>query len=175
MRVVAADLGGPFESLTFLMGFEGFSYALAEQPDLVEAIRVRVEEILCAVVENTTSMDWVGAQWIADDMGFKTGTLASPEVLRQYVFPTQRRMCEIAHRNGKPVFLHSCGKLDRIMEELIDDIGIDAKHSFEDVIEPVWEAKRKWGEAGGTARRSGHGCAVPGQRGAGARLHPPVH
>ena len=31
------------------------------------------------------------------------------------------------------------------MDELIDDIGIDAKHSFEDAITPVWEAKRRWG------------------------------
>jgi uroporphyrinogen decarboxylase len=145
MKAVAMLPGGPFENLMFLMGFEQLSYALVEQPDLVEAIAERVGETLCALVENTTSMEWVGAQWLNDDMGFKTATLVSPEVFRRYVFPTQRRICEIAHAHGKPVFLHSCGKLDEIMDELIDDIGIDAKHSFEDVIMPVWEAKRKWG------------------------------
>ncbi len=31
------------------------------------------------------------------------------------------------------------------MDDLIDDVGIDAKHSYEDVIMPVWEAKKKWG------------------------------
>jgi uroporphyrinogen decarboxylase len=145
MRTAATIPGGPFENLTFLMGFEQFSYALVDQPDLVAAVAQRVDEILCQVVENTASMDSVGAQWLNDDMGFKNGTLASPEVLRQYIFPTQRRICEIAHRYGKPVLLHSCGKLDEITDELIDHVGVDAKHSFEDVIMPVWEVKRRWG------------------------------
>jgi uroporphyrinogen decarboxylase len=145
MKVATMIPGGPFENLTFLMGFEAFSYALVDQPDLVAAIVERIDQVLCQVVEATASMEWVGVQWINDDLGFKGGTLAAPEVLRQYVFPTQKKLAEIAHRHGKPVFLHSCGKLDAIMDELINDVGIDAKHSFEDVIEPVWEAKRKWG------------------------------
>ena len=146
MKLAATIPGGPMENLTFLMGFESFSYALVDQPDLVAAIARRVDEVLCECVETTAGMECVGVQWINDDMGFKGGTLASPEVLRQYVLPSHKRLAEITHRHGKPVFLHSCGKLDAIMVELIDDIGIDAKHSFEDVIMPVWEAKRIWGE-----------------------------
>ncbi len=146
MKLVATIPGGPFENVTFLMGFESFSYALVEQPDLVQAVIDRVDEVLVKCVEVTSSLDCVGAQWINDDMGFKGGTLASPDTLRKYIFPTQKKLAEIAHRNGKPAFLHSCGKLDAIMDELIDDVGIDVKHSFEDVIEPVWEAKRKWGK-----------------------------
>lgn len=146
MKVAATIPGGPLENLTFLMGFQAFSYALVDQPDLVEAVATRVGGILCQVVETTASMDFVGAQWLNDDLGFKTGTLASPETLRKYVFPAQRRICEIAHRCGKPVLLHSCGNLEGIMPDLLDDVGIDARHSFEHVIMPVWEAKRRWGD-----------------------------
>ena len=32
------------------------------------------------------------------------------------------------------------------MDDLIDDVGIDAKHSFEDKILPVEEAYRRWGD-----------------------------
>ena len=145
MKIIPTIPGGPFENLTFLMGFETFSYALAEQPDLVAAVVEKIDAVLRQVVETTAAMDCVGAQWLNDDMGFKGGPMASPAVLRQYIFPTQKRICELAHRYGKPVLLHSCGKLDVITDELIDDVGIDAKHSFEDVIMPVWEVKRKWG------------------------------
>jgi len=31
------------------------------------------------------------------------------------------------------------------MEELIGDVGIDAKHSFQDGVEPVIDFKRRWG------------------------------
>jgi uroporphyrinogen decarboxylase len=146
MKVVANIPGGPLENLTFIMGFEAFSYALLDQPDLVAAIAQRIDAVLCQVVEVTAQMEWVGAQWVNDDMGFKGGTLASPETLREHVFPTQKRLCEITHAQGKPVLMHSCGRLHDIMDELIDDVGIDAKHSFEDVIQPVWEAKAQWGD-----------------------------
>ncbi len=146
MKIVARVPGGPFENLTFLMGFETFSYALVDQPDLVRAISDRVGETLLKLVELTCQMDVVGAQWLNDDLGFKSGTMASPAALREYIFPYQRRIVEIAHRHGKPVLLHSCGKLDAIADDLIDYVGVDAKHSFEDVIQPVWEAKKTWGQ-----------------------------
>ncbi len=110
------------------------------------AVARRVDEVLCTVVETTAAMECVGAQWLNDDMGFKNGPMASPETLRTYIFPTQKRICEIAHRHGKPILLHSCGNLEEITAELIDEVGIDAKHSFEDVIMPVWEVKRRWGK-----------------------------
>jgi len=47
---------------------------------------------------------------------------------------------EIAHRSNRPYLLHSCGKLDEIMPDLINDVKIDAKHSFEDTIQTVVEA-----------------------------------
>ena len=145
MKIVPMIPGGPFENVTFLMGFEMFSYALVEQPDLVAAILAKIDEVLTKIVETTVQMEAVGAQWLNDDLGFKSAPMASPAVLRQYIFPQQKKLCEIAHRAGKPILLHSCGKLDVIMDDLIDDVGIDAKHSYEDVIMPVWEAKKKWG------------------------------
>ena len=146
MRIVPMIPGGPLENLTFLMGYETFVYALADDPALVEAIATRVGETLLEIVQRTVSLEEVGAQWLNDDLGFRSGPLASPEVLRKYVFPWHQRMCEIAHAAGKPILLHSCGNLRVIMDELIDGVGIDAKHSFEHVIEPVWEAKRAWGD-----------------------------
>jgi uroporphyrinogen decarboxylase len=88
----------------------------------------------------------VGALWLGDDMGFKTQTMISPRHMQQYVFPYQRRLAEIAHSHDLPFLLHACGNLERIMPTLIEEVGIDAKHSFEDVIMPVTEAKRRYGD-----------------------------
>ncbi len=41
---------------------------------------------------------------------------------------------------------HSCGNMYKLMDDLIDDVGIDSKHSFEDKILPVEEAYRRWGD-----------------------------
>ena len=72
--------------------------------------------------------------------------MVSPEHLRRYVFPWQRQLAAIAHQHELPFLLHSCGNLSQVMDELIDDVGIDAKHSFEDVIMPVAEAKSLYGD-----------------------------
>ena len=53
---------------------------------------------------------------------------------------------QIAHAHNMPFLLHSCGNLEAIMDDLINDVGIDAKHSFEDIIQPVTEAKSLYGE-----------------------------
>jgi uroporphyrinogen decarboxylase len=82
---------------------------------------------------------------VADDMGFSGGTLISPEMLRRYVFPYHRRLCETAHETGRLALLHSCGNLENVMDDVID-AGFDGKHSFEDKIMPVEEAYRRWGD-----------------------------
>ena len=41
--------------------------------------------------------------------------------------------------------MHSCGNLDAITEDLIEDVKIDAKHSYEDVILPVEIYHAKYG------------------------------
>ena len=80
-----------------------------------------------------------------DDMGFKTGTLLAPDMLRQYCLPWQKKFAAMAHEKGRPYFLHSCGNLAAIMEDLIEDVRIDGKHSYENAIMPVQEFQKKWG------------------------------
>ncbi|GAF91939.1 unnamed protein product, partial [marine sediment metagenome] len=80
-----------------------------------------------------------------DDMGFRSGTLLSPDDLRKYIVPWHRKFAEMTHAAALPYFLHSCGDLGEVMDDFINDVGIDAKHSFEDAITPAGEAKRRWG------------------------------
>jgi uroporphyrinogen decarboxylase len=141
---ISVNLGGIFENSSWLMGLQSFSYALADQPDLVAAICERVGELTAAAAAHAVSVDNVGMVFLGDDLGFATGTLVSPAVLRRYIFPHYRRLSEIAHEADKLLLLHSCGNLGAIMDELIE-LGFDAKHSFEDKIMPVEEVHRRWG------------------------------
>jgi uroporphyrinogen decarboxylase len=78
-------------------------------------------------------------------MGYRTATMVSPADLRRFVFPCLGRLSGIAHAHGMPFLLHSCGNLCQVMDDLIDTVKIDARHSFEDAIQPVTEAKRLYG------------------------------
>ncbi|MGD2039201.1 MAG: uroporphyrinogen decarboxylase family protein [Anaerolineae bacterium] len=129
-----------------LMGLETLCYALADDPDLVGAIAERVGKHTLELVDRLAGMRRVGAITIEDDMGFKTSTLISPGALRRYVLPWTKRFVDASHAQGLPFILHACGNLERVMDDLIDDVGIDAKHSYEDAILPMVEVKARYGQ-----------------------------
>ena len=134
------------EYVTWLMGYETLCYALYDQRDLVTAISNRLIEMYDVIVQRILQFSRVKIVWGSDDMGFKTGTLISPKDTRAFVLPGHKRMAEFAHQAGHPYLLHACGNLTTIMPDLIDDVKIDARHSFEDTIETVVEAKRLYGD-----------------------------
>jgi len=142
---VSVSLGGILAMVSWLMGLQPLSYALYEQPDLVAALCERVGAVFLAAAAHVSTVDNVGMLVVSDDMGFSGGTLISPEMLRRYVFPYHRRLCETAHKTGRLAILHSCGNLGSVMDDVID-AGFDGKHSFEDKIMPVEEAYRRWGD-----------------------------
>ncbi|TVS21081.1 MAG: hypothetical protein EA424_00700 [Planctomycetaceae bacterium] len=133
------------EYLTWLMGYETLCFALYDQRDLVAAISQRLIDLYQVVVQQMLQFDRVKIIWGSDDMGFRSGTLISPNDLREFVLPGHRAMADASHQAGRLYLLHSCGKLDAIMDDLLDDVGIDGLHSFEDTIKTVQETKAKYG------------------------------
>ena len=137
---------GMLEWLLRLLGFETLGYALADSPDLVQSMVDKVEERVVGLVRRLAQMDRMGAIVYYDDMGYKTSTMVSPACLRRYVFPCMKKCAQVTHEHGLPFILHACGNLERVMNDLIDDVGIDAKHSYEDVILPMAEVKAQYGK-----------------------------
>lgn len=144
--LMIGQTGGVLEMAEGLCGYEQLCLLLADDRALVYDIFERIGVLYECMYEGMARIDKVGALVISDDLGFKTQTLISPEDLREFVFPRHRRLTEIIHKHGKPCILHSCGNLRAVMEDLIVDVGIDAKHSYEDVIMPVTEAKQLYGQ-----------------------------
>ncbi len=137
--------GGVLEWSSNLLGLEGMMLLLYDDPGLVRAVVDRVGQIIYDAFRVFCEMESVFALWLGDDMGFKTATLLQPQHLRNYILPWHQRYAELAHRSGRLFLLHSCGHVEAVMPDLIEDVRIDAKHSFEDVIVPVEEFKRRWG------------------------------
>lgn len=138
--------GGVLEPVMWLMGYQNFALALFDQPDLLGAMFERVGHMVLERCEALCQFDAIGAVWISDDIGHRSGPMISPQHLRHYVFPWWKRIAERIHHHGRPVLLHSCGNLETVMEDIIEDVKIDAKHSFEDTFLPVTEAKRRYGD-----------------------------
>ncbi len=144
MKIIPA-FSGVLENAMWIIGYEVLSRLLFEDRGLVRACFDAVGRRICDYFSGCVAHPAVGAIVMGDDMGFKTQTMISPRDLRDFVFPWHEEICSVARRAGKPAILHSCGNLLEVMDDIIA-CGWDARHSFEDQIEPVWEAKRRWGD-----------------------------
>ena len=133
------------EYLSWLMGYETLCFSLYDQRDLVTAISERLLGMFRVSIERMLEFDRVKIIWGSDDMGFRSGTLIGPNDLREFVLPGHKLMAQKSHEAGRPYLLHACGNLSAIMEDLIEDVGIDALHSFEDTIVSVISMKEQYG------------------------------
>jgi uroporphyrinogen decarboxylase len=145
MKLIVYGPCGVLENVIAIVGFEQLCMLLADDPELVGNIFDAVGSRLVRYYEICSAFDSVGALIVNDDWGFKTQTMLSPLDMRRYVFTWTRKIVEIIHNSGKPAILHSCGNLEKVMDDIIDDMKFDGKHSFEDVIMPVEQAYEKWG------------------------------
>lgn len=145
MGLMVSHAGGPFEKLSDLMSYEGLCLAIYDDFPLVKAIQDRVGELMLQFYAHLLDLDRVVALFPGDDMGFHTGTLVAPDHLRRLALPWHQRFARMAHDKGLPYFLHSCGKIVAIMDDLIDWVGIDGKHSYEDAILPAEEFQVHYG------------------------------
>ncbi len=143
MKIIAFIMG-IFEAIKWLMGFENFAIACIKEPNLVEELFERLTVVTEWAVDLSASHPAVGAIFYAEDMGFKTQTMISPELIRKWVIPRHQRIAQACHKHNKLFLFHSCGKVEPIIPDEIEKVGIDGWHSFQDGILPVEEAYRKY-------------------------------
>ena len=132
--------------LDTLFGYETLAYLLYDEPDLVRTVFDRVGHLIYGFYEKLDGLPNLVGIFQGDDMGYKTSTLVSPDVLREHVLPWHKRLAQFAHDRGLIYMLHACGNLEGIMEDLIEDVRIDAKHSFEEEATSVTEFKVRYGD-----------------------------
>ena len=138
-------LGWVFTPAWMLMGFETFCLAVKEDEALIAELTERIGSLQYEVLEIVTSFDCVGAVWLPDDIAYTEGLMVHPDVLRKYVFPWLKRMCELCHQRGLPVIYHSDGKLYEVIDDIID-CGFDALHPIEPKAMDIVHLKRVYGK-----------------------------
>ena len=144
MKLLVWAPGGVLESLIMLVGYENLCMMLYDDPDLVKAVTDEIGRALIRYYEPAIQADTVGFISYNDDWGFNSQTLISPADLRKYVFPWAKQIVGMCHAYNKPCILHSCGYYNDIIEDIIEDMKFDGRHSYEDKICPVEDAYRQF-------------------------------
>lgn len=140
MKLMVNGPCGVLENVIAIVGYDNLCFMLYEEPELAKEIFDHVGSRLLEYYDNAAAYDTVGIISSNDDWGFNTQTFLSPDMMRKYLFPWHKRIVETARKHGKPVLLHSCGNYKEVIDDIVDDMHYDARHSYEDNIIPVEDA-----------------------------------
>ena len=116
-----------FERMHSLRGMTNVLTELYTDPGRTAYLADRIVEFDLAVIEN------IGRRFgkrihgfsFTDDWGTELATFVSPRMWCDFFQPRYARIFDAAHAQGWDVWMHSCGKVNEIMEPLIE-IGLDA-------------------------------------------------
>lgn len=123
------------------LGFDGFSYALVDDPGLIDDLYYRMRDWTLELVENLKQFKFDAIR-VTDDIAYKNGLLFSPLILEKYLFPAHKLVKETS---GLPFVFHSDGNFLAIMDQLIE-IGVDVVSNIEPEAMDIIELKRQYGD-----------------------------
>ncbi len=119
-----------FERLHAWAGFEETLMAPYEEPEELAALLGALTEFREDMLRRV--LRWYAPDMVVchDDYGTQRALFLSPEMWRQYFKEPLRRLVATTHEAGKLFCLHSCGKIDEIVGDLVE-IGVDSWDSVQ--------------------------------------------
>jgi uroporphyrinogen decarboxylase len=112
------------------------------RPDFVETLLDRIVEHNLIQIRRAVTLP-IDAVFFGDDYGMQTGLIMGLDRWRRYFKPRLARMFAPVREAGKPVFLHSCGKVDDLFGDLIE-IGLSVFNPFQPEVTDIFAAKRHY-------------------------------
>lgn len=105
--------------LAYLRGDIAAWTDLYDHPDELEALLDKMASMALVLVRHYAQ---IGANGIisADDWGLQDRPVLPPKMFRQFFKPRYARVYHAAHRLGLLTFLHSCGHIMELLDDLID-------------------------------------------------------
>ncbi len=132
-RAVAANLdlfcighlpGFSFNIARKMRRLDQFLMDMLLEPEPVRELLSRIEDLLADTIASYAKAGVDGVMF-PEDWGTQESLMISPATWRALFRPGFERLCAIAHDNGLKVLMHSCGKITKIIPDLIE-VGIDA-------------------------------------------------
>jgi len=128
----------------FMVGVTDFMMMLYDDKQLIEdMLEVSTEHYLKMTKELVkTGVDFI---YIADDIAFNKNLFINPKAMKEIWVPRLARIIEPAVDAGIPVMFHSDGKIDEIVEELIN-MGVKCLNPMDPTGVDYSEYKKKYGD-----------------------------
>jgi uroporphyrinogen decarboxylase len=133
-----------FERAWTLAGMENLLIAMCADKPFAHRLLERVLEFNLAVINHACSYG-VDAMHFGDDWGQQRGLLMGYDLWKEFIEPCLRAQYKAVKDRGKAVVIHSCGKVDELFPDLIED-GLDVFNPFQPEVIDVFDAKKRYGD-----------------------------
>jgi len=100
-----------------------------DHPDFVRDLLEAIVDYNITQIRHALSFD-IDAVYFGDDWGQQLGLQMGPGLWREFIYPVLKRMYGVVREVGKPVFIHSCGKVEELFDDLIG-IGVSCFNPFQ--------------------------------------------
>jgi uroporphyrinogen decarboxylase len=118
-----------FERAWTLRGLEDLYMDFMDHPEFVHELFGAITEYNISQVRKALEFD-IDAVYFGDDWGQQRGLLMGYDLWKEFIHPHIRRMYQVVRDAGKTVFIHSCGDVDELFDDLIA-IGLRVFNPFQ--------------------------------------------
>ena len=120
-----------YERAWGMRGLENLYLDMAERPWFVEALLDRILAFNLQVIEaGLDACPGVDCVHFGDDFGDQQGVSIGPVRWRRLLKPRLAKQYALAKAAGKKVSIHSCGRVQEILDDLVE-IGVDLFNPFQ--------------------------------------------
>jgi hypothetical protein len=146
-RVVTVNIPGGFDEPRQLLGEENICLAFYEQPELVHDILQTVGDTAFRVLERVSSTVQVDLLSVHEDMAGKSGPLAGPKQIHEFVGPYYRRIWDLLAERGARVFdQDSDGNMNHVIDAFLE-AGVNCMHPMEPAADmDIVQVREKYGK-----------------------------
>ncbi|MCD6574995.1 hypothetical protein J7K97_04895 [Candidatus Aerophobetes bacterium] len=123
------------------MGIEGFSYALQDNPALIEKVLDAYTDWSAELVKHLSELGFAFL-WAFDDIAYNSGPMFSPSIFREIFLP---RMKKVVMNIKIPWVYHSDGNLLPIIDDLLT-LKMNGLHPIQPDVMDIVEVKRRYGD-----------------------------
>ena len=118
-----------YERAWTLRGMENLMLDFIEHPAFVHELLRAIADYNIAQARKALTYD-IDAVIFGDDWGQQHGLQMGPALWREFIYPELKRMYGAVRNAGKYVFIHSCGDVDELFDDLIA-IGLNCFNPFQ--------------------------------------------
>jgi uroporphyrinogen decarboxylase len=131
-----------YERAWTMRGMQNLLMDFYDHPRFVQELFTTIAEYNIAQVTEALKYD-IDAVYFGDDWGQQHGLQMGPKFWRQFIYPVLERMYRAVHEGGRYVFIHSCGDVDELFDDLTA-IGLNCFNPFQPEVMDVPALHRKY-------------------------------